>query len=49
MVHGTIAGMQPGTILRREGVGTTVEEMGSTVRNLNIGDRVVSSSAIARG
>jgi threonine dehydrogenase-like Zn-dependent dehydrogenase len=48
MVRGTMTGMVPGTILGHEGVGI-VEKMGSGVRNLNEGDRVVISSSIACG
>ena len=35
MIRGTLAGMQPRTILGHEGVGV-VEEVGRNVRNLNI-------------
>src|SRR5438132_3766118 len=48
MVRGTLAGMQPGTILGHEGVGV-VEEIGRGVRNLSVGDRVVIPSTIACG
>lgn len=48
MVRGTLTGMQPGTILGHEAVGV-VEEVGSRVRNINIGDRVVVPSTIACG
>jgi threonine dehydrogenase-like Zn-dependent dehydrogenase len=48
MVRGTMAGMKPGTILGHEGVGV-VEEIGSAVRNLKRGDRVVIPSTIACG
>lgn len=48
MVRGTMAGMKPGTILGHEGVGV-VEELGSDVRNLSVGDRVVIPSTIACG
>src|SRR5947208_14734129 len=48
MVRGTFAGMVPGTILGHEGVGI-VEALGSDVRNLNVGDRVVIASTIACG
>lgn len=47
-VRGTMAGMKPGTILGHEGVGI-VEQLGSDVRNLNVGDRVVICSTIACG
>ena len=45
MVRGTMAGMQPGTILGHEGVGV-VEEVGRNARGLNIGERVVVGSTI---
>jgi threonine dehydrogenase-like Zn-dependent dehydrogenase len=48
MIRGTMAGMKPGTILGHEGVGV-VEEIGSAVRNLKRGDRVVIPSTIACG
>jgi threonine dehydrogenase-like Zn-dependent dehydrogenase len=48
MIRGTMPGMQPGTILGHEGVGI-VEELGSDVRNLKVGDRVVIPSTIACG
>jgi threonine dehydrogenase-like Zn-dependent dehydrogenase len=48
MVRGTSPGMKPGTILGHEGVGV-VEELGSEVRNLRVGDRVVIPSTIACG
>lgn len=48
MVRGTMTGMVPGTILGHEGVGI-VEELGSNVRNFNVGDRVVIGSTIACG
>lgn len=48
MIRGTLAGMKPGTILGHEGVGI-VEEVGSAVRNLKAGDRVVIPSTIACG
>jgi threonine dehydrogenase-like Zn-dependent dehydrogenase len=47
-VRGTVGGMQKGTILGHEGVGI-VEALGSDVRNLRIGDRVVVPSTIACG
>jgi len=48
LVRGTIVGMRPGTILGHEAVGI-VEELGSDVRNLEQGDRVVIASTIACG
>jgi threonine dehydrogenase-like Zn-dependent dehydrogenase len=48
MIRGTFSGMVPGTILGHEGVGI-VEEVGSDVRNLNIGDRAVIPSTIGCG
>ena len=48
MIRGTLAGMKEGTILGHEGVGI-VEEVGSQVRNLNPGDRVVVGSTIGCG
>jgi threonine dehydrogenase-like Zn-dependent dehydrogenase len=48
MVRGTMPGMEPGTILGHEGVGI-VEEIGSEIRNLSPGDRVVIPSTIACG
>lgn len=48
MIRGTMPGMQPGTILGHEGVGT-VQEIGADVRNLRPGDRVVVCSTIACG
>ena len=47
-VRGTVPGMIPGTILGHEGVGV-VEEIGSAVRNLKAGDRVVVPSTIGCG
>jgi len=48
MIRGTMAGMKPGTILGHEGVGI-IEEVGSDVRNLKVGDRVVIPSTISCG
>ncbi len=47
-VRGTMAGMKPGTILGHEGVGV-VEQLGSDVRDFDVGDRVVICSTIACG
>src|SRR5215210_9471501 len=43
MIRGTLVGMKEGIILGHEGVGV-IEEVGSQVRNLNPGDRVVVST-----
>lgn len=48
MIRGTMPGMRPGTILGHEGVGI-IEEVGSDVRNLRPGDRVVVPSTISCG
>ena len=47
-IRGTVSGMEKGTILGHEGVGV-VEEIGSNVRNLSAGDRVVIPSTIGCG
>jgi threonine dehydrogenase-like Zn-dependent dehydrogenase len=47
-IRGTMPELEPGTVLGHEGVGV-VEEMGSDVRNFNVGDRVVIPSTIACG
>lgn len=47
-VRGTFSGMQQGTILGHEAVGV-VEQIGSNVRNISVGDRVVIPSTIACG
>jgi threonine dehydrogenase-like Zn-dependent dehydrogenase len=48
MVRGTMPGMVPGTVLGHEGVGV-VEAVGSGVRDLKVGDRVVVPSTICCG
>jgi threonine dehydrogenase-like Zn-dependent dehydrogenase len=48
MVRGTMSGVKPGTILGHEGVGI-VEEIGASVRNIRVGDRVVIPSTVACG
>lgn len=48
MILGTMPGMKPGTILGHEGVGR-VEEIGSGIRDLNRGDRVVIPLTIGCG
>ena len=47
-IRGTVSGMQEGTILGHEGVGV-VEKLGSDVRNLSVGDRVVLPSTLGCG
>lgn len=47
-IRGSFPDMQPGTILGHEGVGI-VEELGSDVRNLEVGDRVIILSTITCG
>ncbi|MEI4273187.1 alcohol dehydrogenase catalytic domain-containing protein [Klenkia sp. LSe6-5] len=47
-VRGSMGGMRPGTVLGHEGVGV-VEEVGSGVRNLAPGDRVVIGSTVSCG
>lgn len=47
-VRGTMSGVEPGTVLGHEAVGV-VEEIGSKVRNLKVGDRVVVPSTIGCG
>jgi threonine dehydrogenase-like Zn-dependent dehydrogenase len=48
MIRGTMPGMARGTILGHEGAGI-VEKLGSGVRNLSVGDRVVIMATIACG
>lgn len=48
LIRGSFTGMKAGTILGHEGVGV-VEQVGSDVRNLKPGDRVVIPSTIACG
>jgi len=48
MVRGTFSGMKDGRILGHEGVGI-VEQLGTMVRNFNVGDRVIIPSTIACG
>jgi threonine dehydrogenase-like Zn-dependent dehydrogenase len=47
-VRGTIAGLEPGTVLGHEAVGV-IEELGKDVRNFKVGDRVVVPSTICCG
>ena len=47
-VRGTMPGMKPGRVLGHEGVGV-VEEVGSQIRNLKPGDRVVVSAVLGCG
>ena len=46
MIRGTMPGMKPGTILGHEGVGI-VEEVGSNVRNLKVGEALTRRFANA--
>ncbi|MEV4712559.1 alcohol dehydrogenase catalytic domain-containing protein [Micromonospora sp. NPDC049374] len=48
MIRGTMPGMRPGIVLGHEAVGEIVE-VGSGVRNLAPGDRVIGPSTIACG
>src|SRR5579883_3130403 len=48
MVRGTLPGMVPGTVLGHEGVGV-VEAVGTAVRDLKAGDRVVIPSTVCCG
>ncbi len=47
-VRGTQSQVKPGTILGHEGVGI-VEQVGSDVKNVKVGDRVVVTSSISCG
>src|SRR3954467_970865 len=47
-VRGTVPGLKKGTILGHEAVGV-VEEVGTGIRNLRVGDRVVVPSTVACG
>jgi threonine dehydrogenase-like Zn-dependent dehydrogenase len=47
-VRGTMAGLEPGTVLGHEAVGV-IEELGKDVRNFKLGDRVVVPSTICCG
>ncbi|NVB84090.1 MAG: glutathione-dependent formaldehyde dehydrogenase [Kofleriaceae bacterium] len=48
MVRGTLAPLEPGTVLGHEAVGV-IEELGPDVRNFAVGDRVIIPSTIACG
>ena len=48
VIRGTLSGMKPGTFLGHEGVGV-IEEVGSNVRNLQVGDRIVVPSTLGCG
>ena len=47
-VRGTFTGLKEGRVLGHEGVGV-VEQLGSMVRNLELGDRVIIPSTIGCG
>src|SRR5262245_37981318 len=47
-IRGTLPGVMPGTILGHEGVGI-VQEVGSQVRTIKKGDRVIIPSTIGCG
>lgn len=48
MLRGTMPGMKSGTVLGHEGVGI-VEQVGSDVKTIKVGDRVVVPSTVACG
>lgn len=48
MIRGTMPGMKSGTVLGHEGVGI-VEQVGSDVKTIKVGDRVVVPSTVACG
>jgi threonine dehydrogenase-like Zn-dependent dehydrogenase len=48
VVRGTMPGMEVGTILGHAGVGV-IEEVGSSVRDFKVGDRVVVPSTLCCG
>jgi len=48
LIRGTMAGMQPGTVIGHEGVGV-IEELGSAVRGFSKGERVVVCSTMSCG
>lgn len=48
LIRGTMAGMQPGTVVGHEGVGV-IEELGSAVRGFSKGERVVVCSTMSCG
>ncbi|GCE15911.1 zinc-dependent alcohol dehydrogenase [Tengunoibacter tsumagoiensis] len=48
LVRGTEAGMEPNTILGHEAIGV-VEQIGSNVKEIQVGDRVVVTSSITCG
>src|SRR5687767_1944691 len=48
LLHGRIPGMRPGSVMGHEFVGI-VEQVGSSVSALKVGDRVVGSFLIACG
>jgi threonine dehydrogenase-like Zn-dependent dehydrogenase len=48
MIRGTMPGMVPGTVLGHEGVGV-VAAVGSQVKDIRVGDRVVACSTLCCG